>query len=205
MPSLRSHMFRVAAVAKIILNHLNESLSTEEEGHVISACLLHDMGNIVKFNLPHFPEFLKPEGLEYWQEVQKNFWEKYGHEQHDVHHKIAEEIGIHSRTLELVDAIGFRNGCKNLKLSDVATKICSYSDLRVAPQGIVSLSERIEEAKIRYSNKKPGEDDHIAGEIQNCFNEIEKELFSLVDISPEWVTDETASPIITELQNYSPI
>ena len=44
MPNLQMHMYRVAAVASLIYDNFNEPLNKEE---IITACLLHDMGNII--------------------------------------------------------------------------------------------------------------------------------------------------------------
>ena len=48
--------------------------------------LLHDLGNIVKFDLEKYPDFLGKEKprLEYWKKVQKEVREKYGSDDHDV-------------------------------------------------------------------------------------------------------------------------
>jgi 5'-deoxynucleotidase YfbR-like HD superfamily hydrolase len=54
MPQLAAHQLRVAAVAYAITQAIFEPIHDEE---LISACLLHDMGNILKFDLSVFPEF----------------------------------------------------------------------------------------------------------------------------------------------------
>jgi len=67
MPELARHQLRVAGVAQTIVQACQERL---DEDSIVTACLLHDMGNILKFDLTRFPEFLQPEGLDYWQQVQ---------------------------------------------------------------------------------------------------------------------------------------
>src|SRR3989344_7719535 len=99
MPSLQLHMFRVTSVAQIICESLGENVILVSEAHpesgswtsqddaknnILSACLLHDMGNILKFNLDLFPEFLQPEGKEYWQKVKDSFEKKYGKDEHEA-------------------------------------------------------------------------------------------------------------------------
>ena len=66
MPNLREHMFRVAGVASLICDNLEESLSKKE---IISACLLHDLGNIVKFDLESTAKLfsVSEKDLKYWQ------------------------------------------------------------------------------------------------------------------------------------------
>ena len=54
MPQLQEHQLRVASVAKTICDHLLVPVHTD---HVVSVCLLHDMGNILKFDLQKFPQF----------------------------------------------------------------------------------------------------------------------------------------------------
>ena len=66
MPTLQLHQLRVAAVARLVCDHLTHPINTRD---VILACLFHDMGNIIKSNLNHFPEFCEPEGTAYWEKV----------------------------------------------------------------------------------------------------------------------------------------
>ena len=53
MPLLAMHQIRVAAVAMMICDSLSVPIDKDS---VIKACLLHDIGNIIKFDLNHFPE-----------------------------------------------------------------------------------------------------------------------------------------------------
>jgi len=46
-PWLQEHMLRVSAVSSIICDQLGDKVRKHE---VVSACLLHDMGNIIKFD-----------------------------------------------------------------------------------------------------------------------------------------------------------
>ena len=48
MPNLAMHQLRVAGVAMQICESLDTNIDTNS---VVKACLLHDMGNIIKFNL----------------------------------------------------------------------------------------------------------------------------------------------------------
>ena len=75
MPQLQLHQLRVAGVASIIVDNFQEKLDKDA---IVSAALLHDMGNIIKFNLNFFPDALEPEGLDHWQSVKDEFILKYG-------------------------------------------------------------------------------------------------------------------------------
>lgn len=100
---LQEHMLRVGAVAKIICDAGN----IEKSEYIISACLLHDMGNIIKSELTKFPAFLEPEGLEYWTQIKRDFITKYGNDTHEATLKIAQEIGVSEETQSLINIIGF--------------------------------------------------------------------------------------------------
>ncbi|USN54769.1 MAG: HD domain-containing protein [Candidatus Peribacteria bacterium] len=52
-PSLQEHMLRVAAVAEQICLHSSQEI---DHATIVTAALLHDMGNIIKFNLDKLPE-----------------------------------------------------------------------------------------------------------------------------------------------------
>src|SRR5436305_1624080 len=98
MPNLQLHQLRVAAVAKKISDNL---VTQVDKAAVVEACLLHDMGNIIKFNLsksPQFPSFLEPEGLKYWQAVKDDYLQKYQTEdEHQATLAIAKEIGASAK------------------------------------------------------------------------------------------------------------
>jgi len=79
MPSLQEHMLRVGAVASLICDNFYESLPKEE---IITACLLHDMGNIIKSQLGYFKDFPETKNLEYWKKVKDEYIEKYGKDEH---------------------------------------------------------------------------------------------------------------------------
>ena len=73
MPQLQNHMYRVAGVASVICNNFSKPV---DKNSVVSACLLHDMGNIIKSDLNLFPEYLNEKGLSYWKNLKKEFIKK---------------------------------------------------------------------------------------------------------------------------------
>src|SRR3989344_2472976 len=89
-PNLQLHQLRVAGVASIICDNFDKPL---DKGSIITTCLLHDMGNILKFNFDIFPEeFYGKQGRAYWEKVKQEFKEKYGEDEHKATHAIAEEL-----------------------------------------------------------------------------------------------------------------
>jgi hypothetical protein len=196
---LQKHMLSVAAVAKIICEHSKIELKTD---HLISACLLHDMGNIIKSDLPRFPQFLEPEGLEYWQGVQYLFFEKYGRDEDEATLAIAREIGVSDMTLRIIDSISFSLIEETCTVGDLANKICNYSDMRVGPNGILSLDARLDECAGRLRARGlllRVKEVEASRPIRQA---LETEIFGTTDITPAFITDETIAPVIEELRNW---
>lgn len=198
MPTLREHMYRVAAIAYLICDSIADF---NDKQNVIIACLLHDMGNIIKFKLGHLPEFLEPEGLDYWQQVQDEFKKKFSDDEHNATLKIAKEIGVSENVLNLIDIVGFPNGEKNLIENNLSKMICGYSDMRVAPHGVLPLAERLEDLRKRYIHRHPT-DDGSFGRYSNSFLQMEDKIFNQASIKSTEITDEKITGIIKELKNF---
>ncbi|MBI3232351.1 MAG: HD domain-containing protein [Candidatus Doudnabacteria bacterium] len=202
MPQLAEHMLRVAAVADTIVNNLTltPTLPQRERGEVVAACLLHDMGNVVKFDFSLFPETAAEKGLEYWENVKQEFIKRYGTGSHNVTAKILREIGVSERVFELADSVGFEQGKDNAESEDYGKKICAYSDMRVLPMGVGSLEERMEDLRVRYINHREGAKNRKV--FENALREIEKQVFVNCKIRPEDITDESIKEKLEILRNY---
>jgi putative nucleotidyltransferase with HDIG domain len=200
MPNLVQHQVRVAAVAMQICESID--LEVEKE-NIIKACLLHDMGNIIKFKLDQFPDFLSPEGLEYWEKVKYDYILKYGNSEHQASRDIATELGVSDKIIELLDCID-STSVEIIKMEDDFTKkICIYADNRVTPFGIVSIEERSLEAKERYKNHP-----HAFNEEKRIFfiqnmNLIENQIFSHCKIKSEDIDDESIKKYLDLIIDYS--
>jgi len=199
MPSLQEHMLRVAAVASLICDNFDEPFPKKE---IITACLLHDMGNIIKSDLVTFPEFLEPEGLDYWQKVKNEYVERYDPDEHVAVIIIAKKIGVSELVLNLINSIGFRKIINNVSSgTDFMTKISAYSDMRVGPYGAISLPDRLTDLAKRYASKSLLDSEEIK-EIHKSFYEMEKQIFTKCKIKPEDINDETIKPFISSLRNF---
>ena len=200
MPSLQEHQLRVAAVAKQICDNL---LVSVDEAAVIKACLIHDMGNIIKFDLSVFPEHLEPDGREYWEGVKAEFIGKYGADEHQASLAIARELGASDKILECIESIDFKKTITTAQSIDLEAKICDNADLRVDPHGVVSLDDRLKEGSNRYK-KRPDKwirDDEQQELVRAC-HEIERQIFSKATIRPADITNESVAPIIEQLKSY---
>jgi hypothetical protein len=201
MPILQKHQLRVAAVAKIVCDSCSEETDDYE---IITACLLHDMGNIIKFDLSFFPEFLEPEGEQYWRAVRTDFLKKYGDNEHEATVMIAKEIGVSERVIVLINAIGFSQIPKAYESNDLSVKIAAYADSRVTPHGVTDLEGRLREGRERYKNhfKKKPKEDSFYEEMIEIFKKVESQIFENVPIYPEDINDSSVNTELEGLENW---
>ncbi len=192
MPNLQLHQLRVAAVGKLICDNYNQQVNGRD---VILACLFHDMGNIVKFKLDVFPEALQPEGLEYWEKQKAETIQKYGAKQHRVSETVAQELGLPDSVIHMIGTSGVSRLPEILASDSNELKVLQYADLRVAPAGVVSLTERFEDFARRYPSDK---DSDLFGKGK----ELEGEIFACTSIKPEDINDTSVAPLIEELWEY---
>lgn len=201
MPNLQLHQLRVAAVGVLICRHFQAPVN---ERDVTLACLFHDMGNIVKFDLGYFPEALEPQGREYWESVKREFEQAYGTEQHAASAAIGREIGLSGRVIEILTTIRFANLEEILAERPYERKITEYADCRVAPYGITSKRDRFVDGRKRYLSRAPSktENDTRYDALTEAGYAIERQLFAQADLTPEDITDASAAPVIEELWEY---
>ena len=138
------HMLRVAACSNLIID--NWTGAEIDNKAIIRVCLLHDMGNIVKIpeDFSKDQEFLK---------IRKKYFDKYGTNDHEINLEIGKQEGLTEQELTILDGKRSRKNEETLKSNSYERKICAYCDQRVAPDGVVSIKERLEDAKVRYKNK----------------------------------------------------
>jgi hypothetical protein len=202
MPNLQQHQLRVAAVAQTICQNLTGVEVSEPE--VIAACLLHDMGNIIKFDLNLFPEFCQPAGVEYWQGVKQEFIDKYGPNEHQASVAIARQIGVSAQTLSYINAISFSRATANVTTTDYGQKICAYSDMRVGPYGINSLAERFADLSQRYQRKYAGSEHQDRRKVfEDGIRTIETQLQAKCQIELHQITDQSVNDTIENLKSWS--
>ena len=206
MPALAEHQFRVAGVACAIMEALDAAAVTMSfyKEEVIAACLLHDMGNILKFNLASLPEFLEPKGLTYWEGIKANYAAKYGPDEHGATLAIAEELGVSARIKEYIEAVGFSNAVKAAQSGSLEKMICCYADQRVAPHGVVSLTGRMEEARIRYAGRAHRiTDPEFAARQFAALMKTEKQIFAHTSVTPDAITETSAEKYFSALENFT--
>jgi hypothetical protein len=199
IPNLQEHQFRVAGVAMQICESLDISVDKDS---ILKACLVHDLGNIIKFQLDYFPEFVQDEGLEYWQSVQKEFIEKYGDNEHEGTLKILAELNFSKTIIDIVSIVGYPYIKEVLDCDDFNKKIVTYSDFRVGPHGVLSIDERAADGKKRYEGRKNDVTDEERKNRHQYIKDIEKQIFSHSSITPEDINDISIAKNIEILKNF---
>ncbi len=184
-PNLQEHMLRVAKVGLFIHDHwIGENIDRELLKKV---CLLHDVGNIVKFNIQKYPHFLGNEikRADYWMEVQKEVIEKYGTDDHEVTGKMLTEAGINPEIIKTVLDMSYWNAPIISASDNWILKILLYSDLRVSPTGIITIKARLDDVHSRLAHYKGRMDLYEAGLA------IEKQIAQKLNITVDDITNES--------------
>jgi hypothetical protein len=198
---LQEHQLRVAAVSSIICDNFTEKV---DKKNIVTADLLHDMGNILKFNFEVFSdEFFEPQGRKYWKKVKREFHKKYGGDEHVATLMIAREVGVNEKVLGLIGQVGFSQGKETLKSSRFERKVAAYSDHRVTPFGVTSMRERLLEGRKRYAeNKSAVFDARYFDEMVKYWEKVEKQIFKKCRILPDDITNESVAPVVEELRDF---
>ena len=156
MPQLAVHQLRVGAVCKIVAENFCKEVDVQ---YITKLGLVHDMGNIVKFDLANRNEELygKVKGVEHWVEIQKTYWQKYGHDAHQATVAILTEAGLGEYIPDLnaeAELYFAESTTQELEQASQGAVILMYADCRVSPRGVVPYRERIDDLVERYGGGK---------------------------------------------------
>lgn len=185
--NLQKHLLRVAAIGAYVANNWKGPRINKTD--LVAYLLLHDIGNIVKFDFKQADMYEADvaSDLEGWKKRQQEIVAKYGKEDHQVMAAIARELGAAPRILHLLQHNDFFKLDAIRTGSDWEQKIGKYADLRVAPFGVVSLAERFKDIKKRYAGRVPLE--KVDARIDDAY-EIEKQVLSNTSLKAEDINDE---------------
>lgn len=151
--NLQLHMLRVAAVGKIICDHITSQAIDADL--IIKTLLLHDMGNIIKFNFNNTSMFSPEdrEKVESYQKTQAEFMRKYGNDADVATIQIIKEITSDERIVELCKNCHGEMAHKYVNGEFWNERICYYADMRIGLHGILSVDERFDDLKQRYPHE----------------------------------------------------
>ena len=105
------------------------------------AALLHDIGNVIKFDLDSFPELLGDElpRIEYWRGEQKRLIEKYGSDDHAATDKMLSELKVSEPIREAIQTKSFGNAKETAASNNWLVKILFYSEKQRHSTGIIQV------------------------------------------------------------------
>ena len=200
------HQLRVAAVAKLVGEHQSGKANQRT---VILATLFHDMGNILKFDLsPASPlaALFEEKGASYWQEVQREFADTYGTDEHAATVAIAKEIKLPVDVLYCIENMGFSQTRAILEKGSIELQIAEYGDMRVGPYGIIPARDRLDDLRRRYEPRwKQSQFLEMGQRFDDNYQavlELEQKLFRDSHINPEDINDVSAAAVIEALWDY---
>ena len=192
--NLQMHMLRVAACTNLILD--NWTGKPIDRKAVTRVSLLHDMGNMVKI-----PE----EGQDReFIVIRRKYFKEYGTNDHEINMLIGKNLGLNKKELEILNGKRSRKNEQTAKSDNYEIKICAYCDQRVAPDGVVSLKERLEDAKIRYKDKPLSvwSNEEKANQLIKLALEIEEQVMRYCKLKPEDINNQSIQPYIDRLKEY---
>jgi hypothetical protein len=216
MPQLAEHQLRVAAVGEIICENLlrgkTRNLTRKDaeptfgidKENIITALLLHDMGNIIKFDLTKTGALLNKDiDVGVWEKVKDEYIERYGNDEHHATIAIAKELQVSQRIMELIDAISFDTAMDNAQAQDFGKKICEYCDDRVSPHGVVSLEERLADLRLRYGYRTvDAASIKKRDNFEAALRIIEQQIFEHATISPGDITEQAVRERVERLKTW---
>ena len=193
--NLQMHMLRVAACSSLILDNWNGTIIDKES--IIRTSLLHDMGNMAKISDDEIED-------EKFRKTRKEYIEKYGRNSHKINLVIAKEEGLKDFEIEIIDKKSSKRSEETLNSERYDVKILLYADQRVAPYGVTSLKERLEEVKKRYKNitSSVWSNEETANHLIECSLGIEKQIMKHCNIKSEDINDESIKTYIEHLRKY---
>jgi hypothetical protein len=182
--NLQMHMLRVAACSNLIMDNWNGPEIDKDA--IIRVCLLHDMGNMVKISEDFYDN-------KNFIETRRMYFEKYGNNDHEINLEIGKVEGLSEKEIEILDGKRSRKNEETLNSNSYERKICAYCDQRVAPNGVVGIKERLEDAKVRYKDKPLSvwSNEEKANYLIECSLGIEKQIFQYCNLKTEDINDES--------------
>ena len=201
-PNLARHMLRVGAVTRLILDHW--SGPALEERTMMKIALLHDTGNILKFDFEGHPHLLEEEqpNVQRWKALQAE-WAARFPDENAMTYAIAAECGMHPGEIAMMRDLGYGLMDRIAQEERFERKIVKYADMRAAPFGILPLKDRLEEGNKRYAKHPTISIDHSKTKLlQEAAFDVERQIMVHCTLTPRDITEETVAHVMEALRSY---
>lgn len=192
--NLQEHMLRVTALAKIITdNWTGEDIDSMS---VIKACLMHDIAKPVGFNTS--PENQKKYNMsdtdiQNQEKLKKYIKDNFGEDEHKAATEMCKTMNLGEGSVSVVDKMEWSYLPGLMKENDLNTIIAVYCDMRIGPNGILSLQERFDNLKARTGK------DH--SDLFADALEVENVLQKNSNIDLNGITDPDLNSLFSDLVN----
>lgn len=192
--NLREHMYRTAAVGSVIADSLTAKPVSAD--NIIQTLLLHDMGNILKFDLSNASLLSDQDKarVNELERIQQDFTNKYGKTPDEATIAILEELFVTQEIVSLVKQAHWSKSPKLLNTYHWNAKIAIYADMRVGPFGVMSLSDRFD----NLINRRPESKQEIAN-LKIYGKKLEQDIQKNCSYSLSAINDAKIEPIVTVL------
>ena len=183
-PNLQKHLFCVASIGNLIADNWKGPAINRTD--LVAYLLLHDLGNLAKF------DFSRPQGdldITYWKKKQEELIAQHGKDEHEILKAFAGQLDVPPRVMHLLMHNEFTLLNEIAAGTDWEQKIGKYADMRVAPWGIASLGERFTDLKKRYAGRAAVVDGPELMMIMDSASAVEKQIFAHTALKPEDITD----------------
>ncbi len=191
--NLQKHMLRVAALGTIILKNWNSS--NLDDNAIIQTLVLHDIAKPVTFEISKQAQFVSnPEELKILEENIRFLIDNYGTNEHDAALKIFQEIGLSKNAQRLINKLEWHYIDRLMVTGDTEALIAIYCDMRIGPEGLLSIKERLHELHKRAPM------DQFEKRLQSAIK-LQKLIQSNVDIDLENIQDEQVEQMAKSLYN----
>jgi|GEM_PF-1179117 len=152
-PLLVDHLWRVTSLAaKLLENWTGPKLSHQI---LLECMLLHDLGNLVKFDLSSSaPSYLMSQvELPFYRELQKTWRDKFGQDADVASSLIIADLPLKNSAVitQLITGHAAGTLTSTVESHNWLQKLCDYTDFRIGPFGLVTLTERFSDLKNRYA------------------------------------------------------
>lgn len=151
--NLQEHMLRVAALAQILLNNWRGKAVNEET--VITVCLIHDIAKPLTFIPEKQAKYgTTPEEIENVKKFQEFVSKRFGNREHEATLAICKAEGLSENVIHVMNEFRWEEMNKIFEIDNLQTLLVLYCDMRIGPEGILSMKERLNDIKSRYNEIK---------------------------------------------------
>jgi hypothetical protein len=146
--NLQQHMLRVASLVKIILDHwTGQNL---DSGAIVQACILHDIAKPMNFDLAKQAQFgMSQTEIDSLGKLQHRLKSTYGDNEHEATVGICREISCSAKAVKIVNDLEWSYIPSLLSKNDFESLIPIYGDMRIGPNGILTLQQRFDDLRAR--------------------------------------------------------